>query len=182
MLDEILEDASNSMTKAIESFNKELGKLRTGRANLAILDGIRVEYYGTPTPLNQVAALTIADPRLITVKPWDKGLLTEIEKAIVGWNLGITPGNDGEIIRLPIPPLTGERRKEIVKQLKRLTEDARIVVRNARRDANAMIKDLEGVSEDEQHRSLKDIQDLTDKRIKQLEDIADAKEQEIMAL
>ena len=182
MLDEILEDASNGMNKAIESFTKELGKLRTGRANLAILDGIRVEYYGTPTPLNQVAALTIADPRLITVKPWDKSLLTEIEKAIVGWNLGITPGNDGEIIRLPIPPLTGERRKEIVKQLKRLTEDARVVVRNARRDANAMIKDLEGVSEDEQHRALKDIQDLTDKSINKLEDIADTKEQEIMAL
>lgn len=180
MLDEIYQDAEGSMAKCVESFQRELSRLRTGRANLNMLDGIRVSYYGTLTPLNQVAALNVADPRLITLKPWDKGLLTEIEKAIVSSSLGITPNNDGEIIRLPIPPLTGERRKELVKQLKRQTEDARVVVRNVRRDANALVKDTDSVSEDEQHRSLKQIQDLTDKVIKQLEDIGEEKEKEIL--
>ena len=180
MLDEIVADAEESMDKAVESFNRDLSKLRTGRANLQMLDGIRVEYYGTPSPLNQVASLNIPDPRLITIKPWDKTLLTAVEKAIVGSNLGLTPNNDGELIRLPIPPLTGERRQDLVKQLKRQAEDGRISVRNARRDANAMIKDLEGESEDAQHRTLKDIQDLTDKVIKRIDEIMAAKEEEIM--
>ena len=180
MLDEIYDDAKDSMEKALEAFKRELTKVRTGRANLTMLDGIRVPYYGTPTPLNQVAALNIADPRLITIKPWEKGLLIEIEKALVASNLGITPSNDGEIIRLPIPPLTGERRKELVKQLGRQTEDARVVMRNLRRDANAMVKDLDGVSEDEQHRTLKKVQELTDGFIAQLESSATGKEKEIM--
>jgi len=180
MLDEIYGDAEGSMAKCVESFQRELGRLRTGRANLNMLDGIRVSYYGTLTPLNQVAALNVADPRLITLKPWDKGLLTEIEKAIVSSSLGITPNNDGEIIRLPIPPLTGERRKELVKQLKRQTEDARVIVRNVRRDANALVKDTDSVSEDEQHRSLKQIQDLTDKVITQIDGIGEDKEKEIL--
>lgn len=182
MLDQIFEDSSESMGKALESFERELVKVRTGRANLTMLDGIRVPYYGTPTALNQVAALNIADPRMITIKPWDKTLLVEIEKALVGSNLGITPSNDGEIIRLPIPPLTGERRKDLVKQLKKTTEDARIVVRNQRRDANSLIKDLDGVSEDEQHRTLKNVQDLTDQYIAKLEAAAVAKEKEIMEI
>ena len=180
MLDEIYDDADTSMKQAVQAFERELNRLRTGRANLNMLDGIRVPYYGTLTALNQVAALNVADPRLITIKPWDKTILTEIEKAIVSSNLGITPGNDGEIIRLPIPPLTGERRAELVKQLKRQTEDARVVVRNTRRDANSMIKDLDGVPEDQMHRELKKVQDLTDKSIAALEKIADAKEAEIL--
>ena len=180
MLDEIYDDAKESMEKAIEAFKRELTKVRTGRANLTMLDGIRVPYYGTPTPLNQVAALNIADPRLITIKPWEKNLLVEIEKALVASNLGITPGNDGEIIRLPIPPLTGERRKDLVKQLKRQTEDARVSVRNLRRDANAMIKELDATSEDEQHRTLKKVQDLTDAYVTKVEAAADAKETDIM--
>jgi ribosome recycling factor len=180
MLDEILEDAQDSMTKAVEAFKRDLAKVRTGRANLTMLDGVRVPYYGTLTPLTQVAALTVADPRLITIKPWDKSLLTEIEKALVGSNLGITPSNDGEIIRLPIPPLTGERRQDLVKQLKRQTEEARVTVRNTRRDVNAMVKELDGVSEDAQHRALKDVQDLTDKFVALLEKAAEAKEKEIM--
>jgi ribosome recycling factor len=180
MLDEILEDAQASMTKAVEAFKRDLAKVRTGRANLTMLDGVRVPYYGTLTPLTQVAALTVADPRLITIKPWDKSLLTEIEKALVGSNLGITPSNDGEIIRLPIPPLTGERRQDLVKQLKRQTEEARVTVRNTRRDVNAMVKELDGVSEDAQHRALKDVQDLTDKFVALLEKAAEAKEKEIM--
>ena len=180
MLDEIVSDAQESMDKAVESFNRDLTKLRTGRANLQMLDGIRVEYYGSPSPLNQVAALNIPDPRLITIKPSDKTLLTAVEKAIVGSNLGLTPNNDGELIRLPIPPLTGERRKDLVKQLKRQAEDARIVVRNVRRDANAMIKDMEGESEDAQHRTLKEVQDLTDGVIKRIDGITAEKEAEIM--
>jgi ribosome recycling factor len=180
MLNEIYDDAAESMDKALNSFNASLSRLRTGRANLTMLDGIRVSYYGTLTALNQVAALNVADPRLITIKPWDKTLLTDIEKAIVGSNLGITPNNDGEIIRLPIPPLTGERRKELVKQLGKQTEEARVTVRNLRRDANALTKDLDGVSEDEQHRALKKIQDLTDKFISQVDATAEKKETEIL--
>ena len=180
MLDEIKDDALESMNKAIASFERDLTKLRTGRANLQMLDGIRVEYYGTPSPLNQVAALNIPDPRLITIKPWDKTLLTAIEKALVSSNLGLTPNNDGEIIRLPIPPLTGERRKDLVKQLKRQTEDARVVVRNARRDANALLKDVEGVGEDDVHRALKEVQDLTDSKIKEVDGVSAAKETEIL--
>ncbi len=180
MLDEIIEDATDSMAKGFEAFGRELIKLRTGRANLQMLDGIRVEYYGTPTPLNQVAALNVPDPRLITIKPWDKSLLTQIEKSIVASNLGLTPNNDGEIIRLPIPPLTGERRTDLVKQLKRMTEDARVVCRNLRRDANSLIKDVDGFSEDDQHRALKDVQDVTDAAIKRVDDEAGRKEAEIM--
>jgi len=180
MLDEIFQDAKASMSKVIEAFDRDLSKLRTGRANLTMLDGIRVEYYGAQTPLNQVAALNVADPRLITIKPWDKTLLTAIEKAIVSSNLGITPSNDGEIIRLPIPPLTGELRQKLVKQLKKQTEDARIAARNARRDANDLIKADDDLTEDDQHRGLKEIQVILDDCIKTLDEEADKKEKEIM--
>ena len=124
-LQEVLEDCDQSMQKAIEAFRRELARIRTGRANLAILDGVRVDYYGSKTPLNQVASLTVADARLITIKPWDRSLLPEIEKAIQAADVGITPSNDGQIIRLPIPPLTGERRRELVRQVWRLAEDAK---------------------------------------------------------
>jgi len=180
MLDEIFDDAKASMKKAIEAFQRDLTKLRTGRANLSMLDGIRVEYYGAQTPLNQVAALNVADPRLITIKPWDKTLLTAIEKAIVGSNLGITPSNDGEIIRLPIPPLTGELRQKLVRQLKKQTEDARIAARAVRRDANDLLKDSDDLTEDEQHRAQKEIQRLTDECIASIDAEAEKKEKEIM--
>lgn len=179
MLDEIIQDTKDSLGKVKEAFKRELTRLRTGRANLALLDGIRVEYYGAMTPLNQVAALNIADPRLITVKPWDKSLLVAIEKAIVGSNIGITPGNDGEIIRLPIPPLTGEVRKNLVKELKKKTEDARIAARNVRRDSNQLLKEAE-LSEDEEARALKQVQKLLDDAVADIEGDADAKEKEIM--
>ncbi|PKN57680.1 MAG: ribosome recycling factor [Deltaproteobacteria bacterium HGW-Deltaproteobacteria-14] len=182
MLDEIFADLNASMAKVVEAFQRDLAKLRTGRANLTMLDGIRVEYYGAQTPLNQVAALNVADPRLITIKPWDKTLLTAIEKAIVSSNLGITPGNDGEIIRLPIPPLTGELRQKLVKQLKKQTEDARIAARSTRRDANDLVKSDDDVTEDEQHRALKEIQVITDECIKQLDAEAEKKEKEIMEI
>jgi len=181
MLDEIIQDAKDSLEKVKETFDRELTRIRTGRANLALLDGIRVEYYGAFTPLNQVAALNIADPRLITIKPWDKTLLTAIEKAIVGSNIGITPGSDGEIIRLPIPPLTGEVRKNLVKELKKKTEDARVAARNVRRDSNQLLKDA-GLSEDDEARALKVIQKLLDDSIVGLESDSDAKEKEITEL
>lgn len=179
MLDEIYTDTKNSLQKAHEAFKRELSKIRTGRANLAVVDGIRVEYYGTPTPLNQVAALNIADPRLITIKPWDKSLLGAIEKAIVGGNIGITPSNDGELVRLPIPPLTGEVRKNLVKELKKKAEDARVIVRNLRRDANEMVKAAE-VSEDDETRALKQIQKYVDDAIAKIDADTNAKEKEIM--
>jgi ribosome recycling factor len=179
MLDEIYEDTKSSLNKAHDAFKRELSKLRTGRANLTVLDGIKVEYYGAPTPLNQVAALNIADPRLITVKPWDKPLLTAVEKSIVAANIGITPSNDGEIVRLPIPPLTGEVRKNLVKDLKKKTEDARVVVRQVRKDSNDLVKST-GVGEDEEARALKHIQKMIDDAIAKVDADADAKEKEIM--
>ncbi len=179
MLDEIYNDTKTSLQKAHDAFKRDLQKIRTGRANLAVLDGIKVDYYGAPTPLNQVAALNIADPRLITVKPWDKSLLAAIEKAIVGGNIGITPSNDGELVRLPIPPLTGEVRKNLVKELKKKAEDARVVVRNVRRDANEFVKQAE-VSEDDETRALKQIQKFVDDAIARIDTDTAAKEKEIM--
>jgi len=179
MLDEIYEDTKTNLQKAHESFKRDLTKIRTGRANLAIVDGIKVEYYGAPTPLNQVAALNIADPRLITVKPWDKTLLTAVEKALVAANIGITPSNDGELVRLPIPPLTGEVRKNLVKDLKKKAEDARVVVRTVRRDSNELVK-AAGVGEDDEARALKMIQKLVDEAVAKIDADAIAKEKEIM--
>src|SRR5678815_5740480 len=141
MVNDIVKSLQGDIDKAIEAFRRELGKVRTGRANLSMLDGIRVEYYGTPTPLNQVATLNIADARLITVKPWDKALIPVIDKAIRASDLGLNPVSDSELVRLPIPPLTQERRKELVKVIKKMTEEARVAVRASRRDGNDMLKD-----------------------------------------
>lgn len=180
MLDEIVEETRQEMAEAVEQFEQELTRLRTGRANLQMLDGIKVEYYGTPTPLHQVAALNVPESRMITIKPWDKSLITPIEKAIVSSNLGLTPNNDGNLIRLPIPPLTGERRKELVKQLKDMSENARVSVRNIRREANQRIKKTKGVSEDDQHGAYKEIQKLTDEHVERVDKDAQDKENEIM--
>lgn len=179
MLQDIYAETESKLTKSFEAFGRALTKIRTGRANLAILDGITVEYYGAPTPLSQVAALNIADARLLTVKPWDKSLLNELEKAIVGANIGITPSNDGEIIRLPIPPLTGDVRKGLVRDLKKKAEDARIAVRSIRKDANDLIKAQE-LSEDEEERALKEVQKIIDDAIARVDAAAEAKEKEIM--
>ena len=179
MIDTIVNDTKAALALAHEAFRRELQKLRTGRANLAMLDGVRVEYYGSPTPLSQVAALNIADPRLITIKPWDKSLLTAIEKSIVAANLGITPSSDGELVRLPIPPLTGEVRKNLVKDLKKKTEDGRVAVRTVRRDANQAVKDAD-LSEDDEARALKQLQKLIDDEISKIDHEAADKEKEIM--
>lgn len=176
----VLDDLSENFEKVISNLVKTLARTRTGRANLAMLDGIRVEYYGSPTPLNQVASLTVADPRLITVKPWEKELIAAIEKAIIVGDIGINPASDGQIIRLPIPALSGERRKELVRQIKRLGEDAKVAIRNHRRDANEMLKKLEGLAEDNLHRSLDVVQKDTDRCIKLADEKVAEKEKEIL--
>jgi ribosome recycling factor len=182
MLDELFLEATENFEKCISAFQKDLSRLRTGRANLSILDGVRVEYYGSPTPIQQVASLNISDPRLITIKPWDRSLISAIEKAIMAADVGITPNNDGNVIRLPIPALTVERRKDLVKQVGKLAESARIGIRNARRDCKSLIDEGKDITEDEQHKALKDLQDLTDDYIKKVDKIATDKEREIMEL
>ena len=179
------QDAVDTMKKAVDSFKRDLQKIRTGRANASMLDGIKVDYYGTPTPLNQVATVQVVDARLITVKPWEKNMIAVIDKTIRASDLGINPVADSELVRLPIPPLTQERRKELAKVVGKQTEEARVAVRSARRDAMDMIKDAEKdkqITEDERKKGEAKVQELTDKYIGQLEDVAKAKEKEIMEL
>ena len=185
MINDITSDSEDGMKKAVESFKRDLQKIRTGRANTAMLDGIKVDYYGTPTPVNQVATVQVVDARLITVKPWEKNMIPVIDKAIRASDLGINPVADAELIRLPIPPLTQERRRDLAKSVGKQTEEARVAVRAARRDAMDMIKDAEKdkqISEDERKQGEKKVQDLTDKYIAMVEEIAKAKEKEIMEL
>ncbi len=179
----VLDEAKEAMGKSIRSYRIELQKVRTGRANPAILDGVQIDYYGTPTPLNQLASLSAPDPRLIVISPYDKGALAEIERAILKADLGLTPANDGKLVRIPIPSLTEERRKELVKQIKRSAEQHKIGVREARRAAVSMLKDLESdgsVPADERRRTEKAIQDLTDDKIKKLDEMTDQKEEEVL--
>ena len=180
MLDEIFIDAQESFEKTVVAFQRDLSRLRTGRANTAILEGVRVEYYGSPTPLSQVATVNISDPRLITVKPWDKTLMAAIEKALLAADIGITPNSDGTIIRLPIPALTVERRKELVKQVGKLAEGARVSARNVRRDYKGLFEDDESIPEDDRHRAMKKLQDVTNDFVKKIDRVAAAKEEEIM--
>lgn len=185
MISDITADAEEGMKKAVESFRRDLQKIRTGRANTSMLDGIKVDYYGTPTPVNQVATVQVVDARLITVKPWEKNMIAAIDKAIRASDLGINPVADSELVRLPIPPLTQERRKELAKAVGKQTEESRVAVRSARRDAMDMIKTAEKekqITEDERKTGEKKVQDLTDRYIAQIEDIAKAKEKEIMEL
>jgi ribosome recycling factor len=185
MINDITTDTDNGMKKAVESFKRDLQKIRTGRANAAMLDSIKVDYYGTPTPVNQVATVQVVDARLITVKPWEKPMIAIIDKAIRASDLGINPVSDSDLVRLPIPPLTQERRRDLAKTVGKQTEEARVAIRSARRDAMDMIKDGEKekqISEDERKKGEKAVQDLTDKYIAQVEDIAKAKEKEIMEL
>lgn len=185
MINDITNDAEDGMKKAIEAFKRELTKIRTGRASTALLDGVKVEYYGTPTPLNQVSTLQVVDARLITIKPWEKSLIGAIEKAIRASDLGLNPVSDSELVRLPIPALTQERRKELAKQVKKMSEEARVAVRAARRDGNDLIKEAEkdgDITEDERKSGEKKIQELTDKYVALVDDLAAAKEKEIMEL
>ena len=173
------------MEKAIDDLRKELASIRTGRASISILDNIQVEYYGTPTPINQVAQLGTPEPTLITVQPYDVSLVGPIEKSIRASDLGLNPSNDGRLIRIPIPPLTEDRRKQLAKHVHKVLEDHRTAVRNIRRDGNdhlkRMLKD-KAISEDEEKQALAEIQKLTDDHIHKLEEVAKKKEQEILTV
>jgi len=185
MIEDISSDAEEGMKKAVDAFKRDLAKIRTGRASTSMLDGIRVDYYGTPTPVNQVATVQVVDARLITIKPWEKNMIPVIDKAIRASDLGLNPVADSELVRLPIPPLTQERRKELAKVVKKMTEEARVAVRAARRDAMDMVKDAEKegtISEDEKKQGEKRVQDLTDKFVAGIDEIAATKEKEIMEL
>jgi ribosome recycling factor len=173
------------MEKAVDDLRKELSTIRTGRASIAILDSIQVDYYGVPTPISQAAQLSTPDPTLITVQPYDMSLIGPIEKSIRASDLGLNPSNDGRIIRIPIPPLTEERRKTLVKHVHKVLEDHRTAVRNVRRDGNDHLKKMlkdKAISEDEEKKALDDIQKLTDEFVKKLEETAKAKENEIMKI
>jgi ribosome recycling factor len=173
------------MTKTIEDLRHELSSIRTGRASVSILDPVRVDYYGTPTPLNQVASLSTPEPALILVQPWDTSQMGAIEKGILSANLGLTPANDGKVIRLPIPPLTEERRKELVKRLHGVVEQHRVAARNVRRDANDTAKNFlkeKKISEDAQHHNHDEIQKLTDSTIADIDAIGAAKEKEVLEI
>jgi|SRR5690606_30460176 ribosome recycling factor len=183
-INKIHEQAVQSMAKAIDHLENELVKIRAGKANPAMLDGVYVDYYGSPTPINQVGNITIADARTLTIQPWEKNMLQPIERAIIAANLGVNPQNDGNIIRLFLPPLTEERRKELVKRSQGEGETARVAVRSIRRDAMEGIKKLQknGLSEDLCKDAEAGIQDLTDKYIAKIDSILAAKEKEIMTI
>lgn len=183
MIETINTQLEAEMHGTIDALKRDLAKRRTGRANVSMLDGIKVDYYGTLSPLNQVASVQVADPRLITVKPWDKSLIPAIEKAMQHSHLELNPSSDGEMIRIPIPPLTGERRQKLVKEIKKVGEDAKVSMRNHRRDANEKLKELEKekqISEDDLRRMMTKVQESTDRYVKQIDDILNAKEKEIL--
>jgi ribosome recycling factor len=180
---EVLQEAEERMGKTVDVLKKDLATLRAGRANPALLDKVQVEYYGVPTPVNQMANISVPESRLLVIQPWDKSTIPNIEKAILKSDLGLTPNSDGTIIRIAIPQLTEERRRELVKVVKKKAEEARVAVRNVRRDVNDMIKELEKereISEDESKRGLDEVQKVTDKFIKKVDDVFSLKEKEIM--
>lgn len=171
------------MEKVLTDFQQEIGNIRTGRANMSLLDTVRVEYYGSPVPLNQVAQLHVPEPALITVQPWDASLIGAIEKAIRNADLGLNPGNDGKLIRIPVPPLTEERRRDLAKKCSHVAEEHRVAMRNVRRDANDQFKKLmkdKLISEDDERAALDSMQKLTDANILKIDQLAKAKEKEIL--
>ncbi|MBP9944087.1 MAG: ribosome recycling factor [Desulfomicrobium sp.] len=179
------QDCTNRMQKSIDSLEKDFSKLRTGRASTALVDSIRVEYYGTPTPLNQVASVSIPDSRTISISPWDRNAFNSIEKAIMKSDLGLTPINDGRAIRINIPVLTEERRKDLVKMAKKYTEDAKVAIRNVRRDVNDALKKMhtaKEISEDDLHKAQDEVQKTTDNFVKKADAVLAEKEKEIMEI
>jgi ribosome recycling factor len=185
MLNDIYADAQDRMKKALENLDQDYKKLRTGRASVALVDGIRVEYYGASTPLSQLATLTIPEPRTIMIQPWDTSVIGEVEKAILKSELGLTPMNDGKVIRINIPMLTADRRKELVKLAKKMAEESKVAVRNIRRDVNEMIKDLKKekeISEDEGFKAQEETQKITDDFIKKVDEVYSTKEKEILEI
>jgi len=185
MIADIKKSAEQKMQKSLESLKVDLGKVRTGRANPGILDHVMVDYYGTPTAINQVANVTLLDARTVTVTPWEKKLVGAIEKAIRDSDLGLNPSSVGDLIRVPMPALTEERRKDLIKVVKSEAENARVAMRNIRRDANGTLKDLlkeKEISEDDERRAQDDIQKLTDRFIAEIEKVLQAKEVDLMAV
>ncbi|MGH9201932.1 MAG: ribosome recycling factor [Vicinamibacterales bacterium] len=185
MVQEQIQDARTRMHKAIESLRAELATVRSGRASPGLVDHLRVEYYGTPTPLMQLATIATPDARLIVIQPYDRGGISAIEKAILKSDLGLTPSNDGTVIRLSIPPLTEERRKELAKHVRQRVEDARVAVRNVRRDIHDHLRKMEhdhAISQDELHRSETELQKLTDEQIKDVDKIGEEKESELLTV
>ncbi|MEW6623250.1 MAG: ribosome recycling factor [Bacillota bacterium] len=183
MISEILKEAEERMKKSIEALRKEFASIRAGRANPAILDRIRVDYYGAPTPINQMANISVPEPRLLVIQPWDKSIIGSIEKAILKSDLGLNPNNDGTVIRIAIPQLTEERRKELVKMIKKKAEEFRVDIRNIRRDANDQVKMFEKdgeISEDDARKGIVKIQELTDKYIEKISEVLNNKETEIL--
>ncbi len=179
---EVIDEGRASMNKALERLRKELVKIRTGRASTTLVDGVNVDYFGAATPLKQLATLSVPDPRMIVVSPFDKTAISSIEKAIQRSDLGLTPSNDGKVIRIQIPPLTEERRKVLVKQVRKVAEDHRIRIRDARRDSIGLLKDLEddGLSKDDRHRADKKVQEVTDEFIKKVDELTAQKEKDVL--
>ncbi|MFT4257921.1 MAG: ribosome recycling factor [Pseudoxanthomonas sp.] len=185
MINEIKKDAQTRMTKSIDALRHDLSKLRTGRATPALVDHLKVNYYGSDMPLTQVATVTVSDARSLTITPWEKQMVGPVEKAILASDLGLTPNTAGTTIRINLPALTEERRKELTKVVHGEGEDTKVAIRNIRRDANQQVKDLlkeKAITEDEVRRAEEDIQKLTDKSIKDVDDVVKAKEQELMAV
>ena len=180
LLADHVKQAKHSMDKAVDAVKREFSTVRTGKATTALLDLVRVEAYGSEMPLNQVASVAAPEPKLLTIQPWDKALLKAVEKAILASDLGLTPSNDGNLIRIPLPPLTEERRRELVKVVHKFAEEGRVAVRHARTDAIGKIKKTEHVSEDEKKHTEKDIQKLHDDHLRQVDEAVKAKEAEIM--
>ena len=183
MLNDIYEDTKDRMEKTVVNLERDLKKVRTGRASASLLDGIRASYYGTPTPLSQMASISVPEARLLMIQPWDVSAIGEIEKAILKSELGLTPMNDGKLIRISIPPLSEERRKELVKVVKKMGEENKVAIRNVRRDSNEMLKDLKKekeISEDDMFRAQDEVQKFTDDFIQKVDQTIETKEKEIL--
>ena len=185
MINDVIKDVQHRMHGALEALHREFKTLRTGRANVAMLDGVHIDYYGTPTPLAQVASLKVPEPSMIVAEPWDKSMVSPIEKAIRNADLGLNPANDGKVVRIPIPQLTEERRKELVKRAHHIAEESRTAIRQVRRDGNEKLKKmLKGheISEDDEKRGLDQVQKQTDHHIQQIDELAKHKDDEILTI
>lgn len=183
--DLVIKDTRPKMEAVVEDFKRKLSNVRTGRATVGLLDAVHVDYYGTPTPLNQMASVAVPEPQLLTVQPWDISQIGAVEKAIIGANLGLNPSNDGKIIRLPVPALNEERRKQLAKQVHEIAEEHRIAVRNVRHHSNDVLKKMlkdKAISEDDERRGLDEVQKLTNTFIGRVDELGKNKEQEIMTV
>lgn len=183
MIEDAKNEAKGLMEKALEALGRDFKRVRTGRASISLLDGVRADYYGAPTPLNQMASLSVPEPRLILIQPWDTSALEAIEKAVLKSDLGLTPNNDGKVVRISVPPLTEERRKDLAKLVKKMSEDSKVAVRNARREANELLKEFQkegDISEDDARRGKDEIQKLTDSYVSKVDEVLAEKEKEIL--